>query len=753
MPGNREAYENAMNAGHNAAWDLEWMSAVAAYGRAVQEFPEDPEAHIHLGLALLEMGRLEDALKVYNRAHHLAPNDPIPLEKSADVLERMGRLREAATQYINVSEVYLGQRDLDKAIGNWERATRLTPGLIPIHAKLAQAYERIGDKKKAIREYLTLAFNFKRVNDLEKAIKATQRALRLDKNNPQVLNTLRALETGGDILPPTDEATGVPARSASFDRDAKTGKRATQSRTSLVIGTGESDPLGPVGEAMTHALNLLATYIMEGNALDAASDALAAMEAHRQGDYDRAIQAYQKAEPRLRHPALKLNIGVLLMLRDRSAEATKPLMEVVGHPQLGAGALHALGQAAFKTGRQRDACRFLIQSLQTVDTNLTVDADEAAELTGTYRELLNALNSVNDEVLANINRRFIELLQGKDWKQRVADTRRQLSETMEEQGVKGVLDILAAERGDKLSEAVGAIDRYLRRGQLTLAMDEAHRAVEFSPSYLPIHTRMAEIMVREGRMRPAIQKYNVVAKAYLARGENDRAAAILTEVLQMAPLDVSIRESLIDLLETEEKWSEVLDQTVDLADTHHQLGNVDMSRETFQAAERLANRVGAPVDKTVRIKHRLADLEQARLDLRRAQKMYEEIITISPDDERAHRMLVDMNYRQGNQIEAIRRLDKLLSVYARNKQISRITQLLEELVVLYPNDMGLRSRLAQIYKQLGRTHDAIVQLDALGELQLEAGLHKEAANTIRQIVQLSPENVEDYRRLLGQLGG
>ncbi|PJF25524.1 MAG: hypothetical protein CUN53_12365, partial [Phototrophicales bacterium] len=69
-----------MNAGHNAAWEQEWMVAVAAYGKAVQEFPNDPEAHIHLGLGLLELGRLEDALKVYTRANQLAPDDPVPLE-------------------------------------------------------------------------------------------------------------------------------------------------------------------------------------------------------------------------------------------------------------------------------------------------------------------------------------------------------------------------------------------------------------------------------------------------------------------------------------------------------------------------------------------------------------------------------------------------------------------------------------------------------------------------------------------------
>lgn len=747
MPGNREAYEQAMNAGHNAAWDQEWALAVASYGKAIQEFPEDPEAHIHLGLGLLELGRLEDALKVYTRAHQLAPDDPIPLEKSADVLERLGRLREAAQQYVNVSEVYLSQRDLDKAIGNWERATRLTPGLIPIHAKLAQAYERIGDKKKAIREYLMLAFNYRRINNTETAIKAAQRALRLDRNNPQVMNTIRALESGRDILPPTDSGDASGQLEAKVDR-FNLDKPKADSR--VVV---ESDPLGPVAEAMSYALGMLAAAVMEGEAMPVASDALQAMQAHRQGIYKDAIAAYTRADSKFRHSAIKMNLGGLLLLDNRPDDAVKPLNDATNHPQMAAGAYHGIGQAYFKTNKQRQSTRYLLQCLQLVDTQLALDDDDHQATNSIYQKLGGMFEKVSEADITAINKRMLEMLQGKDWKVRLGDTRRQLEEIYREQGERGILDFLTAPEGDRLAQAVATIDRCVRRGLFTLAMDEAHRAVEFAPTYLPLHTRMAEIMMREGRIRNAINKYNVIARTYLARGENDRAREILQSVLEMAPLDVGVRESLIELLEGEERWEDALDQYIDLADTHHQLGNFDLSRETYTLAERIGHRVSAPADKLVRIKHRIADIDQMRLDIRKAQKTYEEIIQLDPNDERAHRMLVDINYRQGNQLEAIRRLDKLLGVYARNKQIARITQSLEELVTLYPGDTGLRSRLAAIYRQLGRARDAIVQLDALGELQLEAGLHKDAAVTIRQIIALKPEGVEAYQQLLAQLGG
>jgi tetratricopeptide (TPR) repeat protein len=221
----------------------------------------------------------------------------------------------------------------------------------------------------------------------------------------------------------------------------------------------------------------------------------------------------------------------------------------------------------------------------------------------------------------------------------------------------------------------------------------------------------------------------------------------------MAPLDISVRESLIELLETEERWDEALDQYIDLADTYHQLGNFDMARDIFNEAEKLANRINATPERIVGIKHRVADIDQMRLDMRKAQKTYEEIIQVVPTDERAYRMLIDIHYRQANQVEAIRKLDQLLGIFARSKQVNKITQLLEELVTMYPNDTWLRSRLAAIYRQMGRKEEAIKQLDALGELQLEAGLHQDAINTIRQIVALGPPGLDDYKRLLSQLGG
>ena len=445
MAGNRTIYDKAMNAGHSAAWDQQWDKAIAAYGRAVQEFPEDPDAHRSLGLALLQARRLEEALKVYTRAHQLAPDDPIPLEKSADVLERMGRLREAAQQYIKVADVYIGQRDLDKAIGNWERATHLTTGLIQIHAKLATAYERTGETKRAIREYLTLAFNFQRIKDKNKAEQAVQRALRLDPDNAQALNTLQALETDTLINTPAEKADSAPARRQDgFDvTPAEYAERKV----------GEADPRGPLGEAEEIALNELATTVFESGTLDEGSTyTIRAIELHRQQSYQEGIAAYQAAlNARFRHPAIHLCLGALYLAEGQYKQAVEQLSSALPEPQLAAGAYHGLGQAFISLKDAHKAARNLVETLRLVDLGLAINEDEREQLNAVYNNLQTSIPKGDEQQLLAMNERFFSLLTGADWKQRVAETRRQLEETTRSDGAVGMVEQLA-EGGEELTE-------------------------------------------------------------------------------------------------------------------------------------------------------------------------------------------------------------------------------------------------------------------------------------------------------------
>jgi tetratricopeptide (TPR) repeat protein len=227
---------------------------------------------------------------------------------------------------------------------------------------------------------------------------------------------------------------------------------------------------------------------------------------------------------------------------------------------------------------------------------------------------------------------------------------------------------------------------------------------------------------------------------------------ILNEVIKVAPMDINLRLSLIDLLEREGDEARMLDEYIGLAGAYYQLAEIDQARDTYLAANRLAQRLNAPIEKRVEILLRLADIYMTRLDWRQAQRTLEQVRDLVPTDDKPRRELVEIHFRLGNPIEAMRELDSLLRVYAQSRRGQLILSTLESMVEARPNEMGLRSRLAAVYQQLKRIPEAIEQLDALGELQLDAGLIQEACATIRQIVSLRPPNLAQYQALLKQMG-
>jgi tetratricopeptide (TPR) repeat protein len=795
MAGKRDVFGQAMTRGHSAAWDQNWDKAIAYYRAALTEFPDDPNALTSLGFALLQSDKLDEALKVYQRAASLSPGDPVAPEKCGEILERLGRLNEAAQVYLVVAEIHLQRRDVHKATDNWSRVVRITPDNLNAHSRLALAYEHGGKTRQAVLEYLEVARIFQRANDTHKALQAANRALQLEPQSQAVREALDKLRQGVALpVPDRPRGTGalrLPGMTGMLAAEPEAASAHRPGSTAILRAAEDSffaadeaaaspaqkraSPLGAAQEvALAHLAELLfeedadtsktagsvsaitrgASFLKGGGKPNRAQAVMflgQAINCQSSSDSEAALENYQNAlEAGLDHPLVGFMLGALHLELDRPEAAIEHLRPAISREDVGLGAAFGLGEAYRRVGKTNEALISLLEALKQLDLRLVAPQKQDA-LVEAYESLADSLLRASEQDIAKLVPSLLQFLSGDGWEERAQKARQNLDSAADDGKVTPLADLLTTPGSDRVLESLRRIEAYMRRELWATAMEEAYHALQFSPTYLPVHIRMAEILLAENKPEAANAKYSAVAESYRMRGEHGRAARIMQEVLRLSPLDVNVRTQLIGLLAEQGKIEDALQQYLDLADTYYQLADLETARDTYADALQLAQRSKVNRSWQVRILHQIGDIDLQRLALREALRLYEQIRSLAPEDEKARTALIELYFRLGNTKSAIAELDAYLKQLLAARKVDTATILLEELVNSYPDDMALLARLGRLYQDQGRKADAIAQYDRLGELQLNAGQHPQAAETIRTILALGPEDRAGYEQLLAQI--
>ena len=283
-------------------------------------------------------------------------------------------------------------------------------------------------------------------------------------------------------------------------------------------------------------------------------------------------------------------------------------------------------------------------------------------------------------------------------------------------------------------------------------MDEAYDAVQRAPNYLPLHSLMADLLIEDKRVPEAIAKLSVIARAYGTRGEVAHSTKIWRRITELAPMDMSARAQLIDMLVARGQIEEAIREYMGLAEVYYRLAELDMARRTYTTALQLVQKSNADRSWNVSILQRMADIDMQRLDWKQALRVYEQIRTMHPDDQAVRRQLMDLHSRMAQPQQATAELNSYLTFLEGNGRNAEAIPFLEELIREYADQpMYTRALAAQLHR-LGRTAEAVEHLDALGEQLLQAGRKADAVEVITQIIAMNPPNSAEYRKVLAQIG-
>jgi tetratricopeptide (TPR) repeat protein len=262
---------------------------------------------------------------------------------------------------------------------------------------------------------------------------------------------------------------------------------------------------------------------------------------------------------------------------------------------------------------------------------------------------------------------------------------------------------------------------------------------------------IGDLLVRENHTEEAIAKYTTVAAAYSVRGEAAQSAKMLRRVVQLAPMDMTVRSRLIDQLVARGQVDDAIHEYLELADIHYRLAELDEARKTYTRALRFVQQANADRSWNIHILQRMADIDMQKLDWKQAVRVFEQIRTLRPDDEGVRKNLIDLNLRLGQPAQAYAELENYLAYLQAGNRGGQGIKFIEELQQERPDDLVLKRALAQQYQQAGQIEAAVAQLDSIADSFLNSGRKEEAIVTINQILLMNPPTANQYRQLLMQL--
>jgi tetratricopeptide (TPR) repeat protein len=769
MPGREDIFQKAMNDGHSAAWDQQWEKAVASYRAALQEIPDQPKALNNLGLALHQLSRFDEALQIYKRVAQLSSADPVPMERIAQLSERLGDLKGAVDAAMRAADLYINQREVEKAIENWVRVTTLNPDHIMAHSRLALIHEKVGHVKPAVIEYLAVASLLQRAGNMDKTAELINKAMTLMPDSAEVKQA-QALIRSGQLLPkPVRQKGGTGPIRMSQVKELDFPKQPV------------SSGLDPVAEARKKALTRLAEALFEYNDESPAAQERRGLQALMKGtgqlslqqaeqtkvvmhlgqaidsqtknqDLQAAEELEKALEAGFKHPSLYFDLGLLRFKSDRLETALRNLQHAVKHADFALASRLLLGQVLVKMARYNEASVEYLEALKLADSYV-VPANLSDEIRQLYEPIIEAqFIQKNESALKILCDNIHKMLLRPDWRETLIKAREQLPKSEGDVPLP-LAEIVIQAQSSQVLENINQIHVLARSGRLRSAMDAAFEALTYAPQYLPLHTLMGDLLVQERRTPEAIAKFTTVAQAYSVRGEPNQATKLLRRVIELAPMDLAARSRLIEQLVARGQVNDAINEYLDLADIYYRLAELDMARKTYTTALRLVQQANADRSWNVHILQRMADIDMQRLDWKQAMRIFEQIRTLRPEDQTVRKSLIELNFRMAHPTQALAELENYLTYLEGNRKSKDAIPFLEDLLVEHGDQPALRRSLAALYQQTNCIEDAIAQLDAVGESLLNAGDRDGAAAAINQILMMNPPNADAYRKLLAQVSG
>jgi tetratricopeptide (TPR) repeat protein len=141
----------------------------------------------------VQQGKLQNAITEYDKIIKADPKDLTVLNTIGDLYARVGNVDQATDYFRKVGDRYSTEGFTVKAIAMYKKLTKLNPSAYDCVQRLAELYTQQGLYSDARQQYLLVADHHMRSTELQDAARIFQRVLELDPENTAMQNKLADL--------------------------------------------------------------------------------------------------------------------------------------------------------------------------------------------------------------------------------------------------------------------------------------------------------------------------------------------------------------------------------------------------------------------------------------------------------------------------------------------------------------------------------------------------------------------------------
>ena len=345
-----------------------------------------------------------------------------------------------------------------------------------------------------------------------------------------------------------------------------------------------------------------------------------------------AAELEKVLEAGFKDTAVSFDLGYLLSSGEQVEGALDHLLLAVKDADFALGAHLLMAHLLRELNRLPEAMTESLEALKAADAAV-VPTEQADEIRQLYEPIIEAQAAETDPVvMEQLCENVGQLLLRPNWRSGMLAAREQLPKSEEGTPPMPLAEILAQSQSSKVIETIGRVRTLARAGHLRAAMDEAFESIKYAPTFLPLHSLVGDLLMQEGRTQDAVTKYSVVAEAYRVRGEASQAVRLLRRIVQVSPMDLAVRTRLIGQLSDQGNTDEAIGETIELANIHYRLADLDMARKTYASALDISQMDGADPAWRGKLLRRMVDIDMQRLDWRQAVPIFEQLRALEPED-------------------------------------------------------------------------------------------------------------------------